>query len=97
MNNREIWRFSGQKRYRHYYGGREWSPAPAFKIRAANVKAARQMQKPRGKCKSRAANAKAARQMLNPRGKCKKQRGYLNIVHSVSHYHVGIESRFVFH
>ena len=53
------------------YGGREGSPAPAFKSRAAkcksrlvNVKAARQTQKPCGKCKSRVVNAKAAQQSV---------------------------------
>ena len=50
------------------YGGREGSPAPALKSRAA-------------KCKSRAANAT-------------NERGCLNLVHAVSHYHMGMEFRF---
>ena len=66
------------------YGGREGSPAPAFKSLVA-------------KCKSSAVNVKAARQMQKPRGKCKNMRGCLNLVHAVSHYHVGMESRFVIH
>ena len=52
-------------------------PHPSLKATRKSVKAARQMQKPCGKCKSCAANAK-------------KQRGCLNLVHAVSHYHVGI-------
>ena len=40
---------------------------------------------------------KAARQSVKAARQMQKIRGCLNLVHAVSQYHVGMESRFVFH
>ena len=40
---------------------------------------------------------KAAQQSVKAARKMQKMCGCLNLVHAVSHYQVGMESRFVFH